>query len=130
MVSSKQIKRFEKFIDLIHLLRTKCKGRDCHKKFHTYISYFNEESIQFLAECIRNALDPSTFKRLKTKHKKKIIAQIKPYKKDIHKVIKPGLSSQQRKKVFQKGGAWFLPILTAIITPLISSLISSAQKRQ
>lgn len=130
MVRSAQIKKFKKFFDLLQLLKTSCKGADCHRKFHNYIGYFNDESIKFLAECIRNALDPSTFKHLKPHHKKVLVSKLKPYKKDIHKVIRPSLSLSRRKKIVQKGGAWFLPILTSIITPLVSSLISSIQKRQ
>lgn len=130
MVRKLQIKKFQKFFDLLQLLKSNCRGSDCHKRFHTYVGYLNDETIKFLAECVRNSLAPSVFKLLKARHKKVLVSKIKPYKKDIYKVIKPTLTSKQRRSILQKGGAWFLPILTSVVAPLVSSLINSFHKKR
>lgn len=130
MVQKMQIKRFQKFLDLLQLLKSNCKGSDCHKRFHSYVGYLNDETIKFLAECVRNALAPSTFKFLKPRRKKVLVSKIKPYKNEIYKVIRPTITSKHRRIILQKGGAWFLPILTSVVAPLVTSLINSIRKKR
>ena len=130
MVRQSQVKKISKFFDLIKILHENCKGGECHKKFHNIVSYLDEKTIKFLAECVRNALSPTTFNRLKKPYQDQILNSIKPYKKDIHKVIRPSLSSCRRKKIIQEGGSWFIPLLSSVIIPLISSLVQKSIRKE
>lgn len=120
---SKNKAKFTKYLYLLQLLQKNCKG-DCGEKYKKIISYLDEETLNFLAECIRNILAPQTISAVCSKKKRKqIVSKVIPHKKVIKTVIKKNLPFKKRKKFIQNGGAWFLPLITSII-PLISSLIS------
>lgn len=121
-MSSKNKEKFKKYLFLLQLLKRNCKG-DCEDKYKKIISYLDEETLNFLAECIRNILSPQAISAVCSKKKQKlIVGKVLPHKKTIKTAIKKNLPFKKRKKYIQNGGAWFLPLLTSII-PLISSLI-------
>jgi len=121
--------KFTKYLFLLQLLKKNCRG-NCDEKYKKIISYLDEDTLNFLAECIRNILNPQTISAVCSKKKQKIlVSKVRPHKKIINSVIKKSLPFQKRKKYIQNGGAWFLPLISTVI-PLISSLISSAVKRQ
>jgi len=114
--------KFTKYLFLLQLLKKNCKG-NCEEKYKKIISYLDESTLSFLAECIRNALAPETIAAVCSKKKQKhIIKKVTPHKKVIKAAIKKNLPFKKRKKYIQNGGAWFLPLLSTII-PLIGSLI-------
>jgi hypothetical protein len=98
----------------------------CSKKEENYkdlLSCLNDDSINFLCECIRNVCDVKVFKHLPKKTRKQIEKNTLPNKESIKKVIKSKTSIKRKKKILQHGSGWFLPLLSAAI-PLISSLFS------
>jgi hypothetical protein len=98
----------------------------CKKKEENYkdlLSCLNDDSINFLCECIRNVCDVKVFKNLPEKTQKQIEKRTSHDKENIKKVIKSKTSIKKKKKILQHGGGWFLPLLSAAI-PLISSLFS------
>lgn len=122
---SKNKAKFTKYLYLLQLLKKNCKG-DCDEKYKKIISYLDEETLNFLAECIRNILAPQNISVLCTKKKQKqLVSKVSPHKKVIKTVIKRKLPFKKRKKIIQNGGAWFLPLITSII-PLITSLLSKS----
>jgi hypothetical protein len=116
--------KFTKYFYLLQLLKKNCKG-NCKEKFQKLISYLDEETLNFLAECIRNILSPQTINILPKNKQKKLIKKVSPFKKTVKRVINKGTPFNLRKKYIQHGGAWFLPLISAVI-PLISSLVGSA----
>lgn len=122
MMVSKNKEKFTKYLFLLQLLKKNCKG-NCEEKFKKIISYLDEETLNFLAECIRNILSPQTISASCSKKRQKIILKkVIPHKKVIKSVIKKNLPFKKRKKYIQNGGAWFLPLISTLI-PLIGSLI-------
>jgi hypothetical protein len=98
----------------------------CNKKEGNYqdlLSCLNDDSINFLCECIRNVCDVKVFKNLPEKTQKEIEKKTLPSKESIKKVMKSKTSIKKKKKILQHGSGWFLPLLSAAI-PLISSLFS------
>lgn len=118
-------KKVSKYLDLLMLIKTHCKGKHCEEKFKKIISFLDEDSLKFLSECIRNTLAPERIKFFSKSQQKKIIRKLKPFKKNIRASIKPNLTHKRRKTILQNGGGWFLPLLSAAI-PLISSLFTKS----
>jgi hypothetical protein len=115
-------KKFSKYLLLLKLLEKNCKG-NCKDNFQKLISYLDEDTLKFIAECIRNVLSPQVIKRLSKKQQNQIISKVSPHRKAVKQIIKKGLPFKKRKKYIQEGGAWFLPLLSSII-PMVSSLFS------
>lgn len=109
------------YYPLLEILKNISKKKNVDQ-FQRIVSYLDDKSLKFLAECIRNILNPDTFKHLPVKKQKRLIKTSKPHKKNIVRFIKPSLHTVKRKKIIQEGGAWFLPLLTSII-PLFASLL-------
>lgn len=122
MKENKTFQKLSKFLFLLQIFRKTCRGRECHKQFHDLVSFLDESSIKFLAECVRNTLSPQRVKSIPSRRRGRLIKALRPHKKEIKEVIKPKISSKRRREIFQKGGGWFLPLITTII-PLIASLI-------
>lgn len=124
--NNKSIHNLEKFLFLLKVLRKNCKGKECHKNFHNLVSFLDENSLKFLAECVRNSLSPDRVNILTKRKRARLLKKLKPYKKDIFEVIKPKTPNKRRQQILQKGSGWFLPLLSAVI-PLITSLITRRQ---
>lgn len=118
-------KKLEKYLLLLKLFKTHCKGKHCEDQFKKIISFLDEHSLKFLSECVRNTLAPKRINLLPKKKQKNLIKKLKPFKKDVRGSIKSNLSHKERKKILQRGAGWFLPLISAV-APLISSLISGS----
>ncbi len=101
----------------------KCLCKRKEENFKDILECLNDESVNFLCECVRNICDVKVFKNLPKKTRKNIEKSSLPYKSKIKKVIKSKTSINKKKKILQHGAGWFLPLLSAAI-PLISSLFS------
>lgn len=121
-MKNKTLEKLNKFLYLLQVLKKSCRGKDCHKKFHNLVSFLDEKSLQFLAECVRNSLSPNTVERIPSKKRARLISVIKPHKKEIKEIIKPKISIKRKRDILQRGSGWFLPLLSTVI-PLISSLV-------
>jgi Mg/Co/Ni transporter MgtE len=93
------------------------------ENYKDLLSCLNDESINFLCECVRNVCDVNVFKNLPENTRKQIEKNVQPSKKSVKKIIKSSTSVKKKKKILQHGSGWFLPLLSAAI-PLISSLFS------
>lgn len=119
-------KKISKYLDLLMLIKSHCKGKHCEDKFKKIISFLDEDSLKFLSECIRNTLAPERIKLFPKAKQRKIIRKLKPFKKNIRASINPKLTHKKRKTILQNGGGWFIPLLSAAI-PLISSLLTGSK---
>lgn len=117
-------RKFQKYIHLLKLLKQNCK-KNCGEKFKNIISYLDEETLCFLAECVRNSIAPEFIKRLTKNKRRAIINKVSPHKKIVKTVISKNLPFKKRKKLLQEGGAWFLPLVSTLL-PIITSLISNS----
>jgi len=98
----------------------------CNRKdenFKDILGCLNDDTVNFLCECVRNICDVNVFKNLPKKTRKNIEKTSSPFKSEIKKVIKSKTPISKKKKILQHGAGWFLPLLSAAI-PLISSLFS------
>jgi hypothetical protein len=114
--------KLKKNLPLMKVLESKLKNKKKIEEFHSLIECLGDKSLEFLAECVQNGINPDFVSKLPTKEKTAYLKKITPFKKDIKKVIKKTTSSKKKRKIIQKGSGWFLPILSSVI-PLISDLI-------
>lgn len=116
------------YYPLLEILKNFSKKNNT-EQFKKIISYLDDKSLKFLAECIRNILSHSVFETLPKSKQSKLLKVTKPDKKNIKKLLSPKAKASKKKKILQQGGAWFLPLLSAII-PLFASLIKPPQPAQ
>jgi hypothetical protein len=116
------VARLRKNLPLMQLLLKKLKGKNNIKDFHAIIDCLSEKTLEFLAECVQNGVNPDFVRKIPDEARVKYLKKISPYKKEIKKVVKKNLNFKRKKKIIQKGSGWFLPILSAVV-PLISELI-------
>lgn len=122
-MKSKVASKFKKYILLLKLLKKNCKG-NCDQNYRNIISYLDEDSLNFLSECIRNTLSPENISKLPKSKSRLLVKKVTPHKKSIKSVIKKKLSFKKRKKILQNGAGFFLPLLTTVI-PLITSIANA-----
>lgn len=116
--------RLLNYYPLLEIIRKNSKNKNSDK-FKQIISYLDDNSLKFLAECVRNILHPSTFQHLSKNKQKLLMKKSKPHKKAIEHFIRKKVNPHKRKKIVQEGGAWFLPLISSII-PLFASLFKSS----
>ena len=114
--------KLKKNLPLMKILESKLKNKKKIEEFYSLIDCLGDKSLEFLAECVQNGINPDFVSKLPAKEKSAYLKKITPFKKDIKKVIKKTTSSKKKRKIIQKGSGWFLPILSSVI-PLISDLI-------
>lgn len=113
-------KRIIKYRTLLEILDNLARTKNT-SKFKNFISYLDDDALKFLAECVRNILSPRTFKVLKTENQDSLLKSSAPHKRAIKTFIKAETEGRKRKGIVQKGGAWFLPLITSLI-PLFAGL--------
>lgn len=128
MLKLKLKNKLSKYINLLSIIKKNCNGK-CNANYERLISYLDDNSINFLCQCIRNTLDPNNFSLLQEKKKKRLFKKVAPFRKDIKSILKSNISTKIRKQRLQKGGAFFLPLISAVL-PLITSLIASKIKKK
>jgi len=114
--------RLKKNLPLMKILESKLKNKKKIEEFHSLIGNLDDKSLEFLAECVQNGVNPDFVGKLPSKKKASYLKKITPFKKEIKKVIKKTTSNKKKRRIIQKGGGWFLPILSSVI-PLITDLI-------
>jgi len=57
-MTNKVAEKLNKYIFLLELFKKHCKSKSCSEKYKKLVSYLDKETLQFLAECIRNILSP------------------------------------------------------------------------
>jgi hypothetical protein len=105
------------------IAKTLHKTKNNEENYKDIMECLNDDSVNFLCECVRNICDVKVFKNLPKKARKNIEKTSIPFKSNIKKVIKSNTSIKKKKKILQHGAGWFLPLLSAAI-PIISSLFS------
>ena len=106
------------------LLKLLTEHRLPKKCFVPLVECFDDNTIKFLCECIRNAISLNHVSKLTKGHKKRLMRRIVPYKCVIkHLCKKTEKTSAKRKIIMQKGYGFLFPLLSTII-PLVSSLLS------
>jgi len=113
-------KRIVKYHTLLEILDNLARTKNT-SKFKNFISYLDDDALKFLAECVRNILAPRTFKALKAENQEFLLKNTTPYKRTIKTFIKSETEGRKRKRIVQKGGAWFLPLISSLI-PLFMGL--------
>lgn len=114
--------KLESYSFLLQILQKNC-GKKCTEKFKKIISLLNEDAIEFLSACTKNIITKKIIDTLPKGRRKILIKTLIPHKKIVQKVINKSIPLKKRKKLIQNGGAWFLPLVTAVL-PLISTLLS------
>lgn len=116
---SKKIQRNIPVVKTLHraLIRNK------HDDFKDIINCLNDESVNFLCECVRNVCDVKVFNALPENHQRRIKKSSKSHQSDIRKVMKKSTPIRRKRKIIQYGSGWFLPLLSTVI-PLITNLFS------
>ena len=96
--------------DIFALSKSKGHGRS------ELLRHVPNKSVHAICQCAHDMLVGKV--PLKAAHKRKL----KPHKNKIIRLLKPGISIDQRKKILQKGG--FLGPLTAVIASVIPTIAS------
>lgn len=92
-------------------------------EFKHIVNCLNDNSIDFLCECVRNLCDRERFENLSVKDRKKLQKIAGSHTKQLKTICKGRNNVKRKRKIIQEGSGFFLPLLS-IIVPLITSLIT------
>ena len=115
--------KLKKNFPIIKILLSKLRNKKTEEEFKHLINCLGDQTVDFIAECVRNALRPDFINNLPSDNRNKLIKKITPHKKVIKKVISKKCKNSRKKIYIQKGGGWFLPLLSVLI-PAITGLIT------
>jgi len=113
-------KRLLAYYPLVDLL---AKQKLSNDQFKCIIECLNDDVIDFLCECCKNAISKEYVTSMSKKEKKLFLNVINPHSKTIKKLCtKRTNCNRNRKVIAQKGYGFIIPILASVL-PLLSSIL-------
>ena len=113
-------KRLLAYYPLVDLL---AKQKFSGDQFKCIIQCLNDDVIEFLCECCKNAISKEYVSSMSKKEKKLFLNVINPHSKIIKKLCgKRTNHARNRKVIAQKGYGFIIPILASVL-PLLSSIL-------
>lgn len=115
-------KRLDSKLPVVKILHKQLKSGKVNEFKHT-VNSLNDNSIDFLCECVKNICDKERFENLSIKERKNLLKITNPHVKKLKVLCSGSNNVKKRRKIIQEGSGFFLPLLSAIV-PLITSLIA------
>ena len=80
--------KLKKNLPLMKILESKLKNKKNIVEFQALIECLGDKPVEFLSECVQNAINPDFVEKLSSKEKSKYLKKISPHKKEIKKIVK------------------------------------------
>ena len=110
-----------KYLSLLKILKN---TKNDPPKFRCLVECFDEKTVKFLCEGVKNAISKKHVTSLPSKQRKEFLKNLLPRRKLIKKICKKSSHyTRSKKKLIQEGSGFIIPLISTLI-PLITSFVA------